>query len=54
MLRRAVPCWLEDADNGLAARFHRLLNGLWDDLRARDERVSQRPSVCSSCVVLAR
>jgi transposase len=41
MLRRAIPCWLEDADNGLTARFRHLLNGLWDDLRALDERVSE-------------
>ncbi|MHC8381840.1 IS110 family RNA-guided transposase [Pseudomonas sp. LB3P14] len=41
MLRRAIPCWLKDADNGLTARFRRLLNGLWDDLRALDERVSE-------------
>ncbi|TFB44540.1 IS110 family transposase [Pseudomonas sp. F01002] len=41
MLRRAIPCWLEDADNSLTARFCRLLNGLWDDLRALDERVSE-------------
>src|SRR5450830_217696 len=41
MLRRAIPCWLEDADNGLTARFRRLLNGLWDDLRALDKRVSE-------------
>ena len=27
MLRRAIPCWLEDADNGLTLRFRRLLDG---------------------------
>jgi transposase len=37
-LRRALPCWLEDAENGLSARFRRLLNGLWDDWQALDER----------------
>jgi transposase len=41
MLRRAIPCWLGDADNGLTARFRRLLDGLWDDLRALDGRVSK-------------
>ncbi len=41
MLRRAIPCWLGDADNGLTARFRRLLDGLWDDLRALDGRVCQ-------------
>ena len=38
-LRRALPCWLEDADNGLTDRFRRLLDGLWCDLRTLDERV---------------
>ena len=41
MLRRAIPCWLEDADNGLTIRFRRLLKGLRDDLRALDERVGE-------------
>jgi transposase len=40
-LRRALPCWLEDADNGLSERFRRLLHGLWGDLQALDERVSE-------------
>ena len=26
-LRRALPCWLEDAENGLSERFRRLLTG---------------------------
>jgi transposase len=39
-LRRALPCWLEDAENGLSGRFRRLLNGLWGDLQALDERLS--------------
>jgi transposase len=38
MLRRAIPCWLEEADNGLTVRFRRLLDGLWG-LRTLDERV---------------
>jgi transposase len=40
-LRRALPCWLEDAENGLSGRFRRLLNGLWGDLRVLDERMSE-------------
>lgn len=32
-LRRAIPCWLEDQENGLSERFRRLLNGLWNDLK---------------------
>jgi transposase len=40
-LRRALPCWLEDAENGLTGRFRRLLNGLWGDLRALDDRMSE-------------
>ena len=39
-LRRVVPDWLEDAENGLSVRFRRLLCGLWEDLRAFDERVA--------------
>jgi transposase len=40
-LRRALPGWLEDAENGLTDRFRRLLNGLWEDLKRLDERVSE-------------
>jgi len=40
-LRRALPCWLEDAENGLTERFRRLLGGLWGDLAGLDERVSE-------------
>jgi len=40
-LRRALPCWLEDAANSLSARFRRLLNGLWGDLQTLDERMSE-------------
>lgn len=38
-LRKALPCWLEDADNGLSSRFRRLLAGLAEDLRHLDERI---------------
>ncbi len=38
-LRRAMPCWLEDADNGLSACFRQLLDGLWHDLRGVDDRI---------------
>jgi transposase len=40
-LRKAVPLWLEGAENGLSGRFRRLLAGLWQDLRALDDRVSE-------------
>ena len=40
-LRRAIPLWLEDAENGLSFRFRRLLDGLWGDLVKLDERVSE-------------
>jgi len=40
-LRRAIPSWLEDADNGLSERFRRLLHGLWGDLRRLDERIDE-------------
>jgi transposase len=38
-LRTAIPCWLEDAENGLTAHFRSLLHGVWADLVALDERV---------------
>jgi transposase len=40
-LRAALPCWLEDAENGLTGRFRRLLNGLWHDFMALDQRVAE-------------
>ena len=40
-LRRAIPDWLEDPDNGLSERFQRLLHGLWDDVKRLDERVAE-------------
>jgi len=38
-LRRAIPEWLEDAENGLTDRFRALLHGLWDELLRVDERI---------------
>lgn len=40
-LRAALPCWLEDAENGLSGPFKRLLAGLWTDLQALDDRVGE-------------
>jgi transposase len=40
-LREAIPCWLEDAENGLSGRFRRLLNGLWADLLSLDQRLKE-------------
>lgn len=40
-LRKAVPLWLEDAENGLTIRFRVLLDGLWHDLRHLDDRVAE-------------
>jgi transposase len=40
-LRRAVPAWLEDATNGLSARFRALLAALYRDLQWLDERVGE-------------
>jgi len=40
-LRAAIPCWLEDAENGLTADFRSLLHGVWDDLLALDDRVGE-------------
>lgn len=38
-LRKAIPCWLEDASNGLTDRFRRLLAGLMDDLLSLEDRI---------------
>ena len=38
-LRRAVPDWLEDAENGLTAEFRALLADLAADLRHLDDRI---------------
>lgn len=40
-LRRALPCWLEDAENGLSIGFRQLLAGLWEDLQHLDRRVEE-------------
>ena len=39
-LRRALPCWLEDAENGLSADFRVFLVELQEDLVRLDERIS--------------
>ena len=39
-LRRALPRWLEDAQNGLTIPFRVLLQGLYEDLQRLDERVA--------------
>ena len=40
-LRAAIPCWLEDAENGLTHYFRSLLHGLWEDLLALDDRLCE-------------
>ncbi len=40
-LRRALPEWLEDAENGLSDRFRRLLAGLAEELRHLDGRITE-------------
>ncbi|MFK7912242.1 MAG: IS110 family transposase [Akkermansiaceae bacterium] len=40
-LRRAIPLWLEDGENGLTPCFRQLLDGLWRDLRALDDRMTE-------------
>lgn len=39
-LRKAIPDWLEDAENGLTDRFRVLLHGLWEDLLRLDDRIA--------------
>jgi len=38
-LRRAIPEWLEDAENGLTDNFRSLLHGLWNDLLTLEDRL---------------
>lgn len=38
-LRKAIPCWLEELDNGLTDRLRRLLHGVWQDLLILDQRI---------------
>ena len=40
-LRRAIPDWLEDAENGLTDYFRSLLHGLWDDLLTLEDRLKE-------------
>lgn len=40
-LRETIPAWLEDAENGLSSMFRVLLNDLFSDLVALDERVTK-------------
>jgi len=40
-LRAAIPCWLEDAQNGLTGEFRTLLHGVWNDLLNLDDRVGE-------------
>lgn len=40
-LRRAIPRWLEDAQNGLSPQFRRLLDGVWGDLVELERRVGE-------------
>lgn len=40
-LRKAIPMWLEDAENELTDRFRALLYGLWAELIRLDERVAE-------------
>jgi len=39
-LRVAIPCWLEDAENGSTTLFRYLLHGLWKDLQHLDQRIA--------------
>ena len=40
-LRKAIPQWLEEADNGLTLLFRELLQGLWQDLCDLDRRMAE-------------
>ena len=40
-LRKAIPDWLEDAENKLTDRFRALLHSLWAELLRLDERIAE-------------
>jgi len=40
-LRKAIPCWLEDAENGLSGLMRELLQALWSDLTYFEDRIDQ-------------
>jgi transposase len=40
-LRKAIPDWLEDAENELTPRFRALLRGLWCELQHLDQRIAE-------------
>jgi transposase len=40
-LRAAIPCWLEDAENGLTDCFRALLHDLWEDLQQLAARLAE-------------
>lgn len=40
-VRRAIPCWLEDADNGLSESFRLSLSMLYEDLVCLDQRIAE-------------
>lgn len=41
-LRKAIPCWLEDAENGLTEFFRTQLSEQREDLQRLDERVAEQ------------
>jgi len=49
-LRHALPDWLENAVNGLAAEFRALLADLATDLRQLDDRIASLDDRISRCV----
>ena len=49
-LRRSLPEWLEDAENGLTDEFRILLNDLAEDLRQLDDRIVGLDEWISQCV----
>ena len=57
-LRAAIPCWLEDAENGLTDRFRALLQGLWHELLMLDERIKaldvEIEQLCNTHAVASR
>ena len=49
-LRRVLPWWLEDAENGLTGEFRELLSGLAADLQQLDDRIASLDAWIAQCV----
>lgn len=40
-LKRAIPDWLEEVDNGLTDRFRQVMHDLWEELQQLEQRIAR-------------